>query len=445
MKASHTPLDADWYEEYKKIGSFLPYTFLSGDRASHEIQKSLFLKGEIRNPTFEYPFLDHDMYVVMRAKLIALQDRITNQEKNELVRRAYGWKIAEKLNELEILLAACRQDMSSFQRYSESCYGAPKLEVFEFSLHTLRLLMDEYLGSKNEIIKNAAVELDQEIDQYFPQNTPEITRFSLPTQKTISVARQYTYKELGYLIQGIGTHKKEYVSHDIEKLFSSSLAKLGATGWTASIDTTSTSAIHVDHTNKQVKIPFDRTMTHEKLLAIILHEIGTHVARRINGEKSVLMLLGLGLNGYERADEGLATMREQVFDDQIVEFARAERHVAVSLCYGLDGKKRDFRDVYTALEKYIFFKSLVQGMAVEDSKKYSEDLAWVTCERTFRGTDCSTAGVCLTKDIMYQEGNIAIWNLLETNPSELMRFNVGKYDPTNLEHCQLLNDLGIRI
>ena len=47
---------------------------------------------------------------------------------------------------------------------------------------------------------------------------------------------------------------------------------------------------------------------------LIVHEIGTHVVRRENGKRSKLRLLGIGLDNYERGEEGIATMREQVLN-----------------------------------------------------------------------------------------------------------------------------------
>jgi hypothetical protein len=63
--------------------------------------------------------------------------------------------------------------------------------------------------------------------------------------------------------------------------------------------------------------------------------------------------------------------------------------------------------------------------------------------RTFRGSDCKTAGACFTKDIIYREGNMGVWDLVKTNPEEMKQFNIGKYDPTNKRHMWVLAKLGI--
>ena len=55
----------------------------------------------------------------------------------------------------------------------------------------------------------------------------------------------------------------------------------------------------------------------------------------------------------------------------------------------------------------------------------------------------ATRGVCCTKDIVYREGNIGVWDVLGKNPQELVRLSVGKYDPANSRHVYMLEALGI--
>lgn len=46
-------------------------------------------------------------------------------------------------------------------------------------------------------------------------------------------------------------------------------------------------------------------------------------------------------------------------------------------------------------------------------------------------------------DCAIAEGNIGVWNVVGKNPEEMMRFSVGKYDPTNPRHLWILDQLGI--
>jgi hypothetical protein len=122
------------------------------------------------------------------------------------------------------------------------------------------------------------------------------------------------------------------------------------------------------------------------------------------------------------------------------DFSGLTGHFAISLATGMDGKKRDFREVFEILKDYFFINS---KKAPEEARKISANSAWNVCVRTFRGTTCNTPGACFTKDVVYREGNLGIWEILNSNPAEQRRFSVGKYDPSNARHIWILDQLGI--
>ena len=125
------------------------------------------------------------------------------------------------------------------------------------------------------------------------------------------------------------------------------------------------------------------------------------------------------------------------------DFAVLDRHLAISLAKGLDGKPRDFRQVYDIMRKYYLVDELAKGKATEAAQQEAADQAWIRSVRTFRGTDCKTPGAALTKDIIYREGNMGVWELICTKPEEMKRFSIGKYDPANNRHLWVLTELGI--
>jgi hypothetical protein len=75
--------------------------------------------------------------------------------------------------------------------------------------------------------------------------------------------------------------------------------------------------------------------------------------------------------------------------------------------------------------------------------KAAENSAWRQSLNAFKGTTCKTPGVCFTRDIVYRESNIGVWNVVKNNPEEIKRFSIGKYDPTNPRHIWILEQLGI--
>jgi len=136
-------------------------------------------------------------------------------------------------------------------------------------------------------------------------------------------------------------------------------------------------------------------------------------------------------------------MKEQSILKSTDRITWLERHLAISLACGLDGKKRDFREVFEIMQKFYYFQSLANGVLPEQAKTSSNNKAWTRCVRTFRGTDCSTKGKCYTKDIAYAEGNIGVWDVISKNPGMLAHVDIGKFDPTNPRHIWILVRAGI--
>lgn len=432
-------LDTKWWEEFRQIGLFEAFDLLEGNGNYREEQKKAFLSGEIENPTLDYPKIDLEKLNNLEGSLLDLKQRIIQEEVNPAVREAYRWKINEKIATLRMLRATAQGDMRRFSRWSEFIYGRPSLEIFTFTVAEIREEALEALNdpSQSEETKQAA----QKLLEVLPQlEAPEIT---LPESQVFEQAKQNTEMILKKLVPQL-PELEEFDAPLIQEAFEEALEKLQAEGWRVIIDEQSgKTGISVVQENQEVKIPSKRKTKKEKLISLILHEIGTHVKRRLEGERSRLQLLGAGLDRYEGAEEGIATMREQATKTSMKEYAGQEGHLAISLALGLDGQPRNFREVFRILEALFYFRNLKRGRSPEESQKKAQTSAWNRCIRTFRGTDCKTRGACFTKDIIYREGNIAIWKLIKVNPEAMVLFELGKLDPTNLRHLVLLSILGI--
>ena len=431
-------LDAHWYERFEKIGSFQANEYLDGDKLHREEEQRKFISGEIINPDLDYPEINSDKLASDEGALLQLKKDILNQESNETVKQIYRWKLNEKIAELRMLKATESGDMKRFKKYSEFVYGKPSPEVFAYTVNNLKEKATSKLSSKKPGLSQAA----QELHELLPANLPT-AEYKLPEEAAISQAREQTLEELQHLLPTEKVADAEYGPEEIREVFQAALESLQAEGWNIVVSNSSKTGISVDQEHKLIDIPESRKLAFSKLESLVAHEIGTHVARRLNGERSQLQLLGLGLDRYEQGEEGIATMREQVLDDKIKDFSGLEGHLAVSLATGVDGVERDFREVYSILEKYFYFKSLLAGKSPEEALTSAQTNAWKRSVRTFRGTDCETKGTCLTKDMIYREGNIGVWDVINKNKSELMRFNVGKYDPANPRHIWILDQLGI--
>lgn len=433
-------LDDKWFSRFEEIGTFQAYEYFNGDSNIRNAQKESFLNGEIENPDLDYPLLDTERISSMESSLIQLKKDILETETSDIVRDVYRWKINEKIAELRMMLASQSGDMKRFERYSRYVYGSPSDEVFNYTIYNLTRKVSKALDSDNSDIKSAAETLMAVIQELDIENIA--TDIVPPSNDVIQLARIYSKKEFDNILN-IPLEDGKHDSNSIRNAFEIALRELNADGWEATVVNNSNS-ISTNQENKNVTIPESRVIASKtSLQSLLIHEVGTHVARRVNGERSKLKLLSLGLDRYEQGEEGVATMREQALKPTVNDFSGLEGHLAISLAMGLDGSKRDFRETYQVLEKYFYFKALLAKKSPEEASISSKNNAWNRCIRTFRGTDCKTAGVCFTKDMIYREGNIGVWDVIKNNPDEMMRFSVGKYDPSNSRHIYILDQLGI--
>ncbi len=430
-------LDTEWYSRFEKIAAFQAYEYFDGDSAARAREKELFLSGKKENPELDYPQLNTGVLLAKDSELLDLKEKILSTEKNEVVKNVYRWRLNEKIAENRLLLAAATGDMRRFKRYSEFIYGKPSREVFEYTLTRVR---QEF---KAIAAKSEDPSLQQEIS-HFLDGLPDVSDTATlhePDASLLPVVKSQTEHDFGGILNIPNTPEK-LTDEEIRAAFESALSSLSAEGWVAVIDPKRT-GISVNQEKKTVQIPPGRTMPTAELKGLIAHEIGTHTARRLNGERTKLRLLGLGLDRYEGGEEGIATLREQALSGEADDYSGFDGHFAISLASGLDGHPRDFRQTYDFLFHYYRIKNLARGVSRDDAEKKASHSAWIRSVRTFRGTDSQTPGTCFTKDIIYREGNIAVWETLNRKEPEMHRWNVGKYDPSNPRHIWVLDELGI--
>lgn len=421
--SSKESFDDLWYYRFREIGSFQDFEYLTGDGRYREDQKNSFLAGEIDNPTLDYPELESFDFAGREQKLLELKKEILENEKNEVVRQLYRWKINEKIAQLRMLKCSKEGNDRKFSRYSKFVYGKPEEEIYRYSLGQIKGKVDKKILEDDVEISSVAKKLKEELmDQSFLEN------------ENIN-QDDYSFEEIS-----VSKDKTEYLAEEIKKHFEEALINLGIDGWKIIIDDKSKiSSISVSFESKEVKIPEKKKLIGKELDALISHEIKSHVFKSEKGERSRLKLLSLGLDRHYRGMEGIAGYNEQIAKGA-EDFTGFDNHFAISLAIGIDGKKRTFREVYEILKDYYFISSKKEKA---EALKSAESYAWKQCVRVFRGTTCKTPGACLTKDIIYREGNIGVWNLMKSDSDEVRRFYVGEYDPTNPRHIWILDQLGI--
>lgn len=423
-KKAPEALDDKWYARFEKIAAFQDYEYLTGDKKFRESQKENFLAGKIENPILDYPELEKLNFSEKENALLELKKDILENEPHDLVRQLYRWRINEKIAELRMLRSSSLGNDKRFSRYAEFIYGKPEKEIYEYTLSQIKKIIDEKISAADPDINSAAKRLNKELFESLMNNETQIN------------PREYGFPKLKSLKEDKGCSTEE-----IKMAFEDALKNYQLDGWQIIIDTEGRfQNINVRQESKEIRIPEGRKEKETNLKALIEHEVGTHVKRRESGERTRLKLLGLGLDRFIKGEEGVARYQEQKILGAN-DFAGLDYHLAISLALGMDGKKRNFREVYEVLKDFYFIRSKKQDKkdALEEAKKD----AWGDCVRIFRGTTTRTQGACFTRDIVYREGNIGIWNIVKNNPEETRRFSVGKYDPTNPRHIWILEQLGI--
>jgi len=331
-----------------------------------------------------------------------------------------------------MLQAAKSGDDKKFTRYSVFIYGKPELEIFNYTLSTLLIKTKQALNNHSNIL---AQEAAKRLRKEFSSKRYLEDDIKLQNAKPHSKELQLKHKNKKFHTTAmkpteIENANQEYSDEEIVLEFTKALKQYNLKGWEIILDETKT-AVSVG--KKKVFIPKDKKISKVKLHGLIAHELGVHASRSENGERTRLKILRLGLD-RSKDDEGIA-MYEQQKIEGMDDFAGFDGYLAISLALGMDGKKRDFRDVFNVLTDYYVVKG--------ETYPKAQNKAWSRCVRTFRGTTGSTPGACFTKDLSYRENNIGVWNLVKQNSPEVRRFMIGKYDPTNARHIWILDQLNI--
>lgn len=436
---SQEKLDGRWYGRFEAV-NFEDYEKLTGSKEVREKTKSDFLRGELENPSLDYPELESFDLDQREAELLSLKEDVLELEQNEAVKKIYRTKINESLATLRMLRATKNGDDRKFSRYADFIYGKPEAGDVGYVVEHVKELIANNEESEDKEKQAAAQRLSEIFSDISIETGEGADKSILPD---------------GQDIPG-----KLESADEAVRAFEEALQEIGATDWKVEVDDPAFEArdfgeflivsdtskgltnFSVSQEHKVVRIPAEqkllaRNISKKKLKGLLEHEIKTHVARRSNGERSKLQLLGLGLDRYLKAEEGVATYAEQQVTGAS-EFAGIPRFLSIALAKGIEGQPLDFRRTHKVMTDYRLLSSPKKDVTLEQAAA----TAYNDCIRIFRGTTCGTPGAVYPKDMSYF-GNRAIWTLVSENSDAVETFTVGKYDPNNSEHVALLTQLGI--
>lgn len=462
-------LDEEWFAEYKRIASFEAYQFWGGDPEKRKNEKDkFFASGESVNPDFDYPKLNAEQLEEMEQNLRAFKKKILEPEdldfkerqylkaqklgntgvelteeekKHQPLQRLYRWRINEKIAEVLLLKAAANKEMEKYKLGSEYVFGNPSPEVFAYTTQRMQERARQASTQQdNPILQQAA----QEFLQVIPAMDSTYSSLQFPSQEIAQEALAKTREEMSDLltIPFPEDLTQQMKPEEIKPIFEEALQLLKADGWKVAI-LPNARAFGISQAKETAQVAGLSTPTVQRIKELVVHELGTHVRRRLNGERSRLKLLSLGLDRYDQGEEGVATFTEQSVKASAKEFEGLNLHFAISLIMGLDGKKRDFAETFAIMKKYYYFDFLSKGMDEQEASAKAAEEAYNICSRVKGGTSPEAKGVAFTKDVLYALGNVGVWEVVGKKPEQIAKLYIGKYDPANSRHIEMLTKLGI--
>lgn len=414
-------LDDELYPVLAHMDLFEDESVWMKDRISiSHAERDAFLNNESENPRFRYrKTTPREDYVTRFEVMNQLLDKSTAPA---VVIDLYRRKIKKQQLRNVMIAASVVGDDGLFNIASQEIYGKPKKKYFAYVAKQIIKLChgqkSAHPGSARRLQKVVSKIDTSEVDI-----TSEILPPVVTGKKVLSDVSQ------------------------IKDIFQAVLDRCEISGWKLQVDEKEIrSRFSVDTANKVVHIPSERQLlsrssplTEVKVQALAEHEIGVHVRRVHEASNGNLRLLEVGFDNYLTGEEGLASYVQQQIEGAD-EYYGFDRYLAACLALGMDGQVRDFRAVFSMMVDYYTLKFSAEKNVLEPEPFKA---AWDVCVRIFRGTSGQTAGAIYSKDIVYMEGNIGVWNLLSEKPQVFESLFIGKFNPLLSRHVKTLQTLEI--
>lgn len=366
------------------------------------------------------------------------------------IKQAYRWMINEDMANIHMLRASAAGDMRSFKRWNEFIYGKPNEQIYMAALDWVASdaedILDQF-GDDSAPGQAARNVLDGIGDRRGDKS------LLVPNDEVFRAVRDDHMREGGYyalLLDGVDIPVDGKVDQDMGEPILNHIVHENLQS-DYQIEYVEGSVWGVDHKRKTVEVPKKYNMVIPRFKGLGPgHEIGTHLLEMVNGGRGPVAATTRGLDRNERG-EGRAVLREQVVYDSFEDFGKIvrwrdimRRHIAISFACGVaDGQPR------TAAETYDFLNT-IDLMYQLKIRPDDPDEALIRARRktdplilrVLKGTD-GTGGAYL-KDIVYLEGNVAVWRAAEEmGPEVISNGDLGKFDVTNPRHIGILQKAGL--
>ena len=453
-------------------------------------QREDFIAEKFRNPRFEHRRF-RDMSALDRG-IVALgqaREAATDRESNLIFRKAIDSSLEFRMAEMEYVKLlgqleflhheeGSQEELSEVQEQARllghELYGQPQPEIRDAVLNELWNILD------NKTYHSTAQVLYDELANGFTWQGQEMPAMLCAEDGEVRLPRFEKNEALEWAGEQIIEHNadiqalvqefwdqkvkecgEEYVCGpaDIVEVFQA-VTKLRDPDHTSGVTVKlveGKTALSWESPEMAVVVGGKRApiATSDQLFRKVLHEFGVHGQRSINGLKTKLPVLGMGLftdtprPDYLTFEEGLATTVEEMNGNDAPEWTTAKLGHYINISLAEQGA--DFRTVFETAWRYRLLGKLENDEEVTQEMINKEQrMAYGSCVRIFRGTQPDIAdrqpGVApltFNKDLAYLEGRVLAMRHLESlyanqDVDGVTRLFAGKYDPTNPKQQELM-------
>jgi alpha-L-glutamate ligase-like protein/uncharacterized protein (TIGR02421 family) len=190
--------------------------------------------------------------------------------------------------------------------------------------------------------------------------------------------------------------------------------------WKISVAPDRTSDIAVNK-NGTIFLRDGISFTENRLKAVIMHEICTHIYRLENGSNQKYKMFEKGTANYLMTEEGLA-----VYNQKILNIALGEKDIWPAL-----------RVIGIYLADEMSFVELFHYL--KDNYKLSSETAWTTCLKAKRGLVDTNKKIAFTRDAIYFKGYLKIKEYVnnKNNIDDLYVGKIGISDLATIKNIKL--------
>lgn len=388
-------------------------------------EEKRFLSGEVINPQFVYDKLNSADFDEAIKKIQKIVNKILNHPSLPPSRRGiYEEFIADYSKKTTILnyvqqynnAKSEEEKKAAAEKYRHlniESYGEPDEDIYRSLLgEKLNCVRNKKLTGKADDLRKelfGMVDFDPDVD------IPERFRPSSDTVQWMYGVAESLY---GGMLKHIPDEQVEFNPHELQKIFTDIIEEefngrgdtgscAGvAEGWTVSVE--KATSINVKSSEKRIVIPDNGIMrSRKKIENLVVHEIGIHMLRSINGGETDVLPLKSGLSDYYDTEEGLGVVMEQALSGKFTERG-VDHYITAGLAH-FDNK--DFREAFEIKWRLSLLSSVdddggVSGEQIAKAKK----AAFTQTLRSFRGAN----DLPLFKNLSYYNGSVEVWKYLES-------------------------------